>query len=363
VSTLRHSQNFLLSPRLVDRLLDRAGIAADDLVIEIGPGRGVITARLAARCRQVLAVEKDPDLVEKLRGRFADTANVALFAADFLEFPLPRSPYKVFANIPFDVTAAIVGKLTSGVSPPVDSFLAVQREAAARFLGAPRETLAAVRLKPGFAPSVVHAFRPTDFSPVPGVEVVLLRLQRRDVPLVAAEDAARFADLVTFAFTAWQPTVRQALALALPRREVSAIERAADIALDRPPSALPFAAWLDLFGAFRMVMRERGSAIDGARERLERQQAGLRKVHRTRMAAGARGAASRQAPVAADDGNSASRRTSSISRSNDLGSFTWNQESRGMIAEKSFRSRARIGKRTPSKSVRRVRSKRSSNRV
>ena len=52
-----HSQNFLRSPRLVERLLDRSGIGADDLVIEIGPGRGVITERLAARCRQVLAVE------------------------------------------------------------------------------------------------------------------------------------------------------------------------------------------------------------------------------------------------------------------------------------------------------------------
>ena len=62
MSSLRHrritySQNFLHSPRLVDRLLDRSSIGADDLVIEIGSGRGVITERLAARSRQVLAIE------------------------------------------------------------------------------------------------------------------------------------------------------------------------------------------------------------------------------------------------------------------------------------------------------------------
>ena len=73
------------------RLLDRSGIAPDDLVIEIGPGRGIITGRLATRCRQVLAVEKDPLLVEELRSRFADAGNVALFASDFLHFPLPLS--------------------------------------------------------------------------------------------------------------------------------------------------------------------------------------------------------------------------------------------------------------------------------
>lgn len=120
MSTLRnrrvaYSQNVLRGPRLVDRLLDRSGIAADDLVIEIGPGRDVITERLTARCRQVLAVEKDPVVVEALRARLAHAPNVAVFAADFLSLPLPLSTYKVFANIPFTITAAIVGKLTSSV--------------------------------------------------------------------------------------------------------------------------------------------------------------------------------------------------------------------------------------------------------
>jgi 16S rRNA A1518/A1519 N6-dimethyltransferase RsmA/KsgA/DIM1 with predicted DNA glycosylase/AP lyase activity len=77
----------------VERLLNRSGIGADDLVIEIGPGRGVITERLAARCRQVLAVEQDPVLVEALRIQFAHAPNVVLFAGDFLNFPLPLTTY------------------------------------------------------------------------------------------------------------------------------------------------------------------------------------------------------------------------------------------------------------------------------
>ncbi len=279
---IAYSQNFLRSPHLVDRLLDRSGIVAGDLVIEVGPGRGVITERLAGRCRQVLAVEKDPLLVEDLRQRFAHAANVALFASDFLNFPLPLTSYKVFANIPFNITAAIVGKLTSGASPPVDAYLGVQREAAARFLGAPRETLTAVLLKPWFEPTVVHRFRSADFVPAPGVEVVLLRLRRREEPLVAPDDAALFGDLVTYAFTAWQPTVRDALTLVLPERTVAEIERVAAATLDRPPRAVPFATWLTLFLAFRDVAGAPRTAVQGARERLERQQAGLRKVHRTR---------------------------------------------------------------------------------
>jgi 23S rRNA (adenine-N6)-dimethyltransferase len=286
MSSFRHrcitySQNVLCNPKLVDRLLDRSGIAADDLVIEIGPGRGVITDRLAARCRQVLAVEKDSRLVEDLRVRFGDAGNVALFEADFLEFPLPMTAYKVFANIPFNITSAIVAKLTSGASPPGDAYLAMQREAAERFLGTPRETLVAVLLKPWFEPAVVHRFRPSDFCPAPGVDVVLLRLRRREVSLVAPEEAAIFDDLAAYVFSAWRPTVREALVTMASKRQVMRIEREAGVALAVPPGELPFSAWSALASTFRDVAGE-CTAARGARLRLEQQQANLEKDHRTR---------------------------------------------------------------------------------
>lgn len=283
-SNLVFSQNFLCNAKLVERLLDRSGIAADDLVIEIGPGRGELTAPLAARCRQVLAVEKDPRLVEDLRVRFADAGNVALFAADFLSFPLPLTSYKVFANIPFNITAAIVGKLTSGSSPPIDAHLAMQREAAERFLGQPKQTLVAVLLHPWFAPSIVHRFRASDFSPTPGVEVVLLRLQRREEGELSTQDAVLYADLVTYAFTAWKPTVRQALATSLPKRRIATLERISCVPLDRPPTALTAADWVALTQAWRDELGGLPAGIRGARDRLTGRQEGLRKHHRTRVA-------------------------------------------------------------------------------
>jgi 23S rRNA (adenine-N6)-dimethyltransferase len=220
--------------------------------------------------------------VEEFRTQFARAPNVALFAGDFLTFPLPLTTYKVFANIPFNITAAIVGKLTSGTSPPVDTYLAVQHEAAARFMGTPQETLVAVLLKPWFEPTVVHRFRPTDFVPRPGVSVVLLRLRRREAPLVAPCNALLFRDFAAYAFTAWQPTVREALARILPRRLVADIERAAGLSLGCPPSEIPFTAWISLVDTFRTVAGERVAAVEGAHERLKRQQLQLQKVHRTR---------------------------------------------------------------------------------
>ncbi|MGH2389828.1 MAG: rRNA adenine N-6-methyltransferase family protein, partial [Chloroflexota bacterium] len=104
---LTYSQNFIRDPRLIDTLLNRSTIGGRDLVYEIGPGTGAITERLAGRCRQVVAIEKDRWLVDDLRGRFGAYPNVSIHAADFLHFPLPTTPFKVFANIPYALTTAI----------------------------------------------------------------------------------------------------------------------------------------------------------------------------------------------------------------------------------------------------------------
>ncbi len=280
---LPHSQNFLKSRRLVDRLLDRSSIGPADLVLEIGPGKGRITERLATRCRRVVAVEKDPALAARLRRRFAGDPRVAIHEADCLDFPLPDGRYKVFANPPFDITAAIVTRLTAGPRTPDDLYLAVQREAAERFLGAPRETLYALLLKPWFAPSVIHHFDRGDFDPAPRVDVVMLRLRKRGPPLVAPCQAQPFRDFVVHGFTG-SPAPAGGLRLGpFGRRHTRRLLR--DLGLDphAGPSAIPFEGWLALFRHFeRAADPAARRAVAGAEEHLRRQQATLRKCHRTR---------------------------------------------------------------------------------
>lgn len=287
-SELTVTQNFLRSAKLVNHLLQRASIGQDDLVVEIGPGTGIITERLAASCRQVLAVEKDPVLARGLRQRLAGYENVALFETDILAFPLPISPYKVFASIPFNVTAAIVDQITKEAAAPDDAFLVMQAAAANRFLGQPRETLAALLLKPWFEPTILHRFRRHDFMPAPRVDVVMLRLKKRGPPLVANDQAQWYRDVVTAISTSWQPTIQAALTKLWGRSRADALSRELGLNLDRPPMRLPFPDWLALFNALaagtpppRHVNR-----IRGAEQRLRNQQQRLQKVHRTRIAKG-----------------------------------------------------------------------------
>jgi len=279
---IRFSQNFLHNRRLVERLVEESQLGPDDLVLEIGPGKGIITDALAQRCGHVLAVEKDHRHVVHLQRRLRDQPHVTVFWSDFLEFPLPATRYKVFASIPYNITTAIVAKLTSGVSPPEDMFLVVQREAAEKFMGAPVGTLFALGLKPWFDLSIQRHLQRTDFRPVPAVDSVLLRIQRRPEPLVSGDLREPYRDLVTALFTAWRPSVSEALKAIAPADVVHALRDEFGSDLSRKPAQLSFELWLPLFERIVELDDDRvWTAVRGSSQRLKEQQSRLQKQHRT----------------------------------------------------------------------------------
>ena len=97
------SQHFLRSRRLAASLIASAPVGTEDLVVEIGPGRGILTAELARRAREVRGVELDAHLCGELRQRFRRHPNVSIAQKDFLRYALPREgAYKVVGNIPYN---------------------------------------------------------------------------------------------------------------------------------------------------------------------------------------------------------------------------------------------------------------------
>src|ERR1044071_8590096 len=105
------AQNFLKSRKVVRRLVDKAEFSKTDIVYEIGAGRGIITAELARAAARVIAIEKDPRLVRQLRLRFCAQNRVQIVEQDFLKHRIEERDYKVFASIPFNLTAQIVRKI------------------------------------------------------------------------------------------------------------------------------------------------------------------------------------------------------------------------------------------------------------
>jgi 23S rRNA (adenine-N6)-dimethyltransferase len=288
------SQNFLTSRALVDRLLAASSIRTGDLVFDLGAGSGLIAERLAHRGCDVIAVEKDPGLAHLLTVWFADEPLVRVCHADVGEMVLPRRPYKVFANIPFDTTAAIVDRLTHAPCAPEDSYLVMQREAAMRFVGQPRGTLIATLLRPWFEPAIVHRFRRTDFVPAPHVEVVMLRLHKRGPPLVQLADAQVYRDFVVSMFTAHQSSVLGSLRRLVGSLRARRVATHAGLDPLATPSQVAFDCWLEVFNTLKRAsaLHTQGM-LSGAEGRLMRQQRRLRKVHRT--SAGGRARQSRTA--------------------------------------------------------------------
>ena len=243
------AQHFLRSRSLAASLIAQAPIERSDLVVEIGPGRGILTRELARRCREVVAVEFDGALSEALRARFLSDNRVTIVRSDFLRFRLPDVPYKVLGNIPFNRTAAIVRRLVQADSPPQDAYLVIQREAAERFAGSPRarETLPSLLLKPWWQIEIVRRFRRMDFDPPPSVDAVALWLARRTRPLVDRDQAADYRRFVHSCFGRDGRSIRRCLRSEFTRTQIHRLGRDVRFDPSGPPRGLTFDQWLALF--------------------------------------------------------------------------------------------------------------------
>lgn len=242
--SLRASQNYLTASALVNRLADLAGFSPDDHVIEIGPGKGHITRALVRRCARVTAVELDGGLYESLAMKFAGEPALRLHHGDFMAFPLPASgPYKVFSNIPFNRTTAIIRKLTEAANPPRDAWLVVEKGAAKRFMGKPHESLRSLLLKPGFDLEICYHFRREDFHPMPSVDTVLLHLRRKVQPDVAPGEMDAFGRFVEAGMNGGLAR----LARFMPRRQFISACREAGVPPRANPGDILYIQWLCLY--------------------------------------------------------------------------------------------------------------------
>ena len=192
------SQNFLTSTPLLHRIVGKSSITRQDTVVEIGAGKGHLTRVLSQRCHLLYAIELDRQLYLQAQKRLQGIPNLRLIHGDFLTWPLPKSgPYKVFANIPYAITTRIVDKLTGANNPPTDIWLVVERGAALRFLGKPRDNRHSLVLKTAWEMRICHHFNREDFHPKPRVDSVLVHLHQKEQPDLAHKEAAAFRRFVS----------------------------------------------------------------------------------------------------------------------------------------------------------------------
>lgn len=267
----RFGQNFLVQPELCERIADLCHLREDDVAVEIGPGAGAITSRLARRVQRLVAVEKDMGLAEYLREEFAEHPRVEIVEGDFLEFDLHALAAKhdvrqlaVVGNIPYNITTPILERLFEQRAVVRSAVLLVQKEYAQR--------LAAAAGSPEYGALTVYArwhalleplltIKAASFWPRPDVDSMLVRVFMREKPPVDAPEALLFR-IVRAAFQQRRKQLTSTLANALDRDAgfVSHVGAAAGVDLKRRGETLTLEEFAKLARA--VAQRAPGAARD-----------------------------------------------------------------------------------------------------
>ena len=162
-------QNFLVNRRVLGRIVGAAEISPSDAVVEVGPGRGMLTRELAKRAGSVVAVELDGPLADRLADDFEDQPHVKIISADARDVDLdallpPNTPYKMVANLPYYSASPIVRRFLDAPHKPLLMVVMVQREVARSMAAAPgKMSLLSVAIQLYGKPRIVSYVPPGRF--------------------------------------------------------------------------------------------------------------------------------------------------------------------------------------------------------
>lgn len=261
-------QNFLTSDAALDAIVAAAELTPEDVVLEVGPGLGLLTRRLAERAGVVVAVELDERMVAALREEVGDRPNVHVVAGDILEVDpaaavsraLGREGagdlrYKVVANLPYYITSAALRQLLEASVRPTLLVLMVQREVAQRItavaggaVGRGDMSLLAVSVQVYGEPEVVRRVPARAFYPRPKVDSAVVRIRVHPEPRVPDELRRAFFRVARAAFAQRRKQLVNSLSanLALGRGVVQGALRAAGVEPSRRPQTVSIEEWVEI---------------------------------------------------------------------------------------------------------------------
>ncbi len=242
----QHYQHFLQSRELVNRLVRLANFSITDTVLEIGPGKGIITRELLNVAGCVIAIEIDPTLTHFLCQKFS-SPNLILFNQDFNHFPLPQTPFHVFANLPFAKEGGIVRRLL--YAPNFQSaHLIVIKDVGFRWVGFNHASLFSLTHQPWFDMHLVHRFKRSDFDPPPRIDSVMIAIKKRQSPLLSLSQKQFYSSFLLKAFSGGR-RINQNLKPFFTPEQLFKLSRQYHFSYHAKPTDLTLNHWLNLYTA------------------------------------------------------------------------------------------------------------------
>ena len=269
-------QHFLIDEEVLRLITSAAELAPTDVVMEIGPGLGVLTRELAGQAGWVVAIELDNKLAAILKRTLASFNNVTIVNDDILGvdpaallqeqqagFPSTiNSPfnYKVVANLPYYITSPVLRHFLEASVKPQLMVLMVQKEVAEVIVAEPGQmSLLSISVQFYGEPAIVSNVPAQCFYPAPEVDSAILRVKLYPQPAVAVTDKDSFFGLVRAGFSASRKQIGNSLAqgLGLSKAEVLPLLEKASIVPQRRAETLTLDEWAQLWQVFTRVREEK----------------------------------------------------------------------------------------------------------
>ena len=244
-------QHFLVDRRVVARILEAAGLVPNDVVVEVGPGKGILTRALAERAGSVVAVELDDALAARLAESLEGHGNVRVVPGDARDVEIeslvaPESPYKVVANLPYYAATPIIRRFLEAQHKPALMVVMVQREVAREMAARPGKMgMLSVATQLYGSPRIVASVPPRAFRPTPKVTSAVVRIDVYPRPAVDLDSIEGFFRVVRAGFAAPRKQLRNSLSigLELPPDEIEAMLSKAGIDPKRRAQTLGLQEW------------------------------------------------------------------------------------------------------------------------
>ncbi|MFA6190460.1 MAG: 16S rRNA (adenine(1518)-N(6)/adenine(1519)-N(6))-dimethyltransferase RsmA [Candidatus Staskawiczbacteria bacterium] len=181
-------QNFLIDKNVLRKIIEASNIKPTDIILEVGPGIGILTQELAKHAKKVIAIEKDFTMCEVLKETLSDLKNIQIENCDILKFienwKLKIENYKVVANIPYYLTSPLIRKFLEnppGGEQPQEIILMIQKEVAQRICASPpKMSLLAVSVQFYAEPKIISYVTKNCFWPAPKIDSAIINIKPKN---------------------------------------------------------------------------------------------------------------------------------------------------------------------------------------
>ena len=246
-------QHFLINAEVLEAIIAAAELGSDDLVVEVGPGLGILTRELAGRAGGVVAVELDDNLAALLKERLASFSNVTIVNGDMLKIEpkelVEGRGYKVVANLPYYITSPVLRHFLEAEAKPRTMVVMVQKEVAEAIAAKAGDmSLLSVSVQFYGSPEIVAIVPPESFYPAPAVSSAILKIDVYPQPKVDVDEKG-FFDTVRAGFAAPRKQLANSLSRGLGREkaEVLPFLQKAGIDPSRRAETLTVGEWAELW--------------------------------------------------------------------------------------------------------------------